>query len=83
MRIPARSPQAKEAYLLVEGLQAYFVSKLNSLALAFGEGKSCVTVIWGRDSGKHGGGYGSHIFGPSWKETLTKDQPPSTKTGLN
>ena len=56
MRIPARSQQAKEAYLLVEGLQAYFVSKLNSLALAFGEGKSCVTVMWGRDSGKHGGG---------------------------
>jgi len=56
MRIPARSPQAKEASLLVEGLQAYFVSKLNALALAFGEGKSCATVIWGRDGGKHGGG---------------------------
>jgi coproporphyrinogen III oxidase len=56
MRIPARSPQAKETILLVEGLQAYFVSKLNALALAFGEGKSCETVIWGRDGGKHGGG---------------------------
>ena len=56
MRIPARSQQAKEAYLLVEGLQAYFVSKLNALALAFGEGKSCETVTWGRDGGKHGGG---------------------------
>jgi coproporphyrinogen III oxidase len=56
MRIPARSAQAKEASLLVEGLQAYFVSKLNALALAFGEGKSCETVIWGRDGGKHGGG---------------------------
>ena len=56
MRIPAKSLQAKEAYLLVEGLQAYFVSKLNALALAFGEGKSCDTVTWGRDCGKHGGG---------------------------
>ncbi|PHS38319.1 MAG: coproporphyrinogen III oxidase [Sulfurovum sp.] len=56
MRIPAKSPQAKEATLLVEGLQAYFVSKLNSLALAYGEGKSCETVIWSRDGGKHGGG---------------------------
>jgi len=56
MRIPARSSQAKEAILLVEGLQAYFVSKLNALALAFGEGRSCETVIWGRDGGNHGGG---------------------------
>ena len=56
MRTPARSPRAKEASLLVEGLQAYFVSKLNALALAFGEGRSCVTVTWGRDKGTHGGG---------------------------
>lgn len=54
--IPAKSPQAKEAYTLVDGLQAYFVSKLNSLALQFGEGKSCEAVSWGRDGGKHGGG---------------------------
>ncbi len=56
MNIPAKSPQAKEAYTLVDGLQAYFVSKLNSLALEFGEGKSCEAVTWGRDGGKHGGG---------------------------
>jgi coproporphyrinogen III oxidase len=56
MNIPAKSPQAKEAYTLVEGLQAYFVSKLNSIALQFGEGKSCEAVTWGRDGGKHGGG---------------------------
>jgi coproporphyrinogen III oxidase len=56
MNIPAKSPQAKEAYTLVDGLQAYFVSKLNSLALKFGKGKSCEAVTWGRDGGKHGGG---------------------------
>jgi coproporphyrinogen III oxidase len=56
MNIPAKSPQAKEAYTLVDGLQAYFVSKLNSIALQFGEGKSCEAVTWGRDGGKHGGG---------------------------
>jgi len=56
MIIPAKSPQAKEAYNLVEGLQLYFVSKLNSLALKFGEGRACEAVSWGRDGGKHGGG---------------------------
>jgi len=56
MRIPAKSPQAKEANELVQGLQAYFVSKLNAVALEFGEGKSCESVVWGRDGGKHGGG---------------------------
>ena len=56
MKIPAKSPQAKETNELVEGLQAYFVSKLNAVALAFGEGKSYKEVTWGRDAGKHGGG---------------------------
>jgi len=56
MRIPAKSPQAKEANELVQGLQSYFVSKLNAVALEFGEGKSCEAVAWGRDGGKHGGG---------------------------
>jgi len=56
MIIPAKSPQAKEAYTLVDGLQAYFVSKLNSIALQFGEGRACEAVTWGRDGGKHGGG---------------------------
>jgi len=56
MRIPAKSPQAKEANELVKGLQAYFVTKLNAIALEFGEGKSCEAVVWGRDGGKHGGG---------------------------
>ena len=56
MRIPAKSPQAKETNELVEGLQAYFVSKLNAVALKFGEGKSCEEVTWVRDGGTHGGG---------------------------
>jgi len=56
LRIPAKSPQAKEAYALVKGLQAYFVTKLNAVALEYGEGKSCEVVVWGRDGGKHGGG---------------------------
>ncbi|RLA68221.1 MAG: coproporphyrinogen III oxidase [Epsilonproteobacteria bacterium] len=56
MRIPAKSPRAQEAHVLVSGLQDYFVTKLNALALEFGEGKSCDAVEWGRDKGKHGGG---------------------------
>lgn len=56
MRIPAKSPKAHEANLLVIGLQAYFVTKLNAVALEFGEGKSCEEVEWERDNGKHGGG---------------------------
>lgn len=56
MIIPAKSPQAKEASSVVTGLQLYFVSKLNSISLKFGEGKSCEAVSWGRDGGKHGGG---------------------------
>lgn len=56
LRTPAKSPQAKEAYELVKGLQAYFVSKLNATALEYGEGKSCEAMVWGRDGGVHGGG---------------------------
>jgi len=56
MRIPAKSQQAHEAHLLVIGLQAYFVSKLNAVSLEFGEGRSCEEVSWERDSGTHGGG---------------------------
>ena len=56
MIIHAKSPQAKETHELVQGLQSYFVSKLNAVALEFGEGKSCEAVNWERDAGKHGGG---------------------------
>ncbi|NOR54641.1 MAG: coproporphyrinogen III oxidase [Sulfurovum sp.] len=56
MNISAKSPQAKEAKILVEGLQSYFVVKLNHLAQKFGENKPCEAVTWGRDEGRHGGG---------------------------
>ncbi|HSR74164.1 MAG TPA: coproporphyrinogen III oxidase [Sulfurovum sp.] len=56
MIVPAKSPQAKEAKKLVEGLQAYFVSRLDAVASEFGEGRFCEAVSWGRDGGKHGGG---------------------------
>ncbi len=56
MRIPAKSPEAKTAYELVEGLQSYFVSKLNDISHELGQGQECEAVEWGRDGGKHGGG---------------------------
>jgi len=56
MNIPAKSPQAKEAKLLVEGLQSYFVAKLNNLAKKYGKSQLCEAVTWGRDEGRHGGG---------------------------
>jgi coproporphyrinogen III oxidase len=56
MRIPAQSQEAKEVDLLLSGLQVYFVSKLNAMALQFGEGKSFKSVSWECDKGKHGGG---------------------------
>ncbi|RLA70543.1 MAG: coproporphyrinogen III oxidase [Epsilonproteobacteria bacterium] len=56
MNISAQSEEAKEVNLLFSGLQVYFVSKLNALALQFGEGKSCKSVMWECDKGKHGGG---------------------------
>jgi coproporphyrinogen III oxidase len=56
IRTLAQSPQAQKALVLVEGLQAYFVSKLDALALEYGEGKSCQPIEWGRDTGRHGGG---------------------------
>jgi len=58
MKISAQSEEAKEVNLLFSGLQVYFVSKLNALALKFGEGKSCKSVMWECDKGKHGGGKG-------------------------
>jgi len=56
MKISEQSEEAKEINLLFSGLQVYFVSKLNALALQFGEGKSCKSVIWECDKDKHGGG---------------------------
>ncbi len=56
MKISAQSEEAKEVNLLFSGLQVYFVSKLNALALQFGEGKSCKSVMWECEKGKCGGG---------------------------
>ena len=56
MRIPAQSHQAAEAIALVEGLQAYFVNKLNTVSKTLGENKPFSEVEWMRDGGKHGGG---------------------------
>lgn len=56
MRTPAKSTEAKKAYVLVEELQAYFVAKLNDISHTFGQAKECEAVEWERDEGRHGGG---------------------------
>jgi coproporphyrinogen III oxidase len=56
MRIMASSPRAKEAYKLVEGLQHYFVRKLDDVSHALGADRRAEPVEWMRDEGKHGGG---------------------------
>ncbi len=56
MRIPAKSPEAKEALVLVEALQDYFVAQLNELSHTFGNKQSFEAVEWERDEGIHGGG---------------------------
>lgn len=56
MRIPAKSPEAEIAYQLLEGLQTYFVSKLNDISHELGQRLLCEAVEWERDEGKHGGG---------------------------
>lgn len=58
MKTSALSEETKEVNLLFSGLQVYFVSKLNALALKYGEGKSCKSVIWECDKGKHAWGKG-------------------------
>ncbi|MDQ7047359.1 MAG: coproporphyrinogen III oxidase, partial [Sulfurovum sp.] len=56
MKTFTQSEETKEVHLLFSGLQVYFVSKLNALALQFGEGKSTKSVSWDCDKGKHGEG---------------------------
>ena len=56
MRIQVKSPEAKIAYVLVEELQSYFVTKLNEISQTFGNNEACEAVEWGRDGGLHGGG---------------------------
>jgi len=56
MRIAAKSPQAKEVNELVQGLQEYFVTKLNDVSHALGNDTPFEAVEWERDKGIHGGG---------------------------
>ena len=56
MRIPAKSNQAVEAIVLVEGLQSYFVERLNNVSKTLGSNTPFEEVEWIRDEGKHGGG---------------------------
>ena len=51
-----QSKEAKEIEDIFSGLQVYFVSKINALALEFGKGKSCKSILWECDKGKHGKG---------------------------
>lgn len=50
------SISAKEAYVLVTHLQAYFVKQLDLLSQEFGKAKPFEPVLWVRDEGHHGGG---------------------------
>ncbi len=56
MRIPAKSPEAIVANILVEELQAYFVGKLNDVSRELGNRQAYEAVEWERDEGLHGGG---------------------------
>lgn len=56
MKVHAKSTEAQSAKRLVEGLQSYFVSKLNTITETFGEAKAFEAVEWLRDAGLHGGG---------------------------
>jgi len=55
-RIPAQSPQAIQAYDLVNRLQKRFVDGLQNLASCLGSQQTFEPVEWFRDEGKHGGG---------------------------
>ncbi len=55
-RIPAKSPLAAQAYILVTDLQQRFVTKLNAISKKFGNGKAYEPTEWFRDEGRHGGG---------------------------
>ena len=56
MRIPAKSNQAVQANTLVEGLQSYFVQRLNNVSKTLGSDTHFEEVEWMRDEGRHGGG---------------------------
>lgn len=56
MKIFAKSSYAKRANRLVESLQSYFISRLNSLSSKYGEQHPFEAIEWYRDHGIHGGG---------------------------
>ena len=56
MNIYSKSSKAKVANTLVKNLQSYFLSKLNSISLEFGESIPFDPIEWSRDGGTHGGG---------------------------
>ena len=56
MRVPAKSIESKQATILVEELQTYFVKKLNDISYTLGKNRECEAIEWFRDEGKHGGG---------------------------
>jgi len=55
-RIPAQSNNAKNASELLQSLQTYFCSKLNTLSKNYGEDKAFEPIEWFRAKGKNGGG---------------------------
>lgn len=55
-RIPARSIHAARAVEIIEGLQRFFVDRLDQLSVTVGKGKPFQPVEWFRDDGLHGGG---------------------------
>lgn len=56
-RIYATSAHAKAARDLVEGLQSFFVAKLEAMAAELGAPETFERVDWLRDEGIHGGGH--------------------------
>lgn len=55
-RIFAQSIEAVEAYKVVEGLQSFFVKRLDEVSTHFGNNKAYAPIEWFRDEGRHGGG---------------------------
>lgn len=55
-RLPAQSPNAQSAARMIEGLQAFFVRRLDAISEELGEAKNFEPIEWLRDEGRHGGG---------------------------
>lgn len=55
-RIFSKSPDAAEAFAVIEGIQRFFVAELEALGRELGDGRAFEPVEWFRDGGVHGGG---------------------------